>query len=75
MGRNLVTILIAAIVCLELVFVTGCESRAHSGALIGTAVGAGIGQVIGRSTQSTLIGAGIGAAGGYIIGNETNKKK
>ncbi len=75
MGRNLVTILLAAIVCLGLVFVTGCESRAQNGALIGTAVGAGVGQAVGRDTKSTVIGGAIGAGTGYIIGNETDKKK
>jgi outer membrane lipoprotein SlyB len=74
-GRNLITILMAAIVCLGLVLVTGCESRAQNGALIGTGVGAAAGQVIGRDTKSTVIGGAIGAGAGYIIGNETDKKK
>jgi len=75
MGKDLVIILMAAIVCLGLIFVAGCESRAHTGALIGTAVGAAAGQVIGHDTESTLIGGAIGAGAGYIIGNETDKKK
>jgi len=75
MGRNSVIILMAAIVCLGLIFVAGCESRAHTGALIGTAVGAGVGQAVGRDTESTLIGGAIGAGAGYIIGSETDKKK
>jgi outer membrane lipoprotein SlyB len=75
MGRNIVTILMAAIVCLGLIVVGGCESDAQTGALIGTAVGAGAGQAIGRDTESTLIGAGVGAVGGYIIGNESDKNK
>jgi len=53
----------------------GCESDAKTGALIGTAIGAGVGQAIGGDTKATLIGAGVGAAGGYIIGNEQDKKK
>ena len=75
MFKSLVAILLIAAVSLSLFFVAGCESRAHTGALIGTAIGAGAGQAIGRDTESTLIGAGIGAAGGYIIGSETDKKK
>ncbi len=75
MGKDLVAILMIVLVCFGLVYVAGCESRAHTGALIGTGVGAAAGQVIGRNTASTLIGAGIGAAGGYIIGNETDKNK
>lgn len=58
-----------------LAFTCGCESDAQTGALIGTAAGAGVGQAIGHNTQSTLIGAGVGAAGGYMIGNESDKKK
>jgi len=75
MSRNLVTILLAVIVCLGLIVVSGCESDAQTGALIGTAAGAGVGQAIGRDTESTLIGAGVGAVGGYIVGNESDKKK
>lgn len=75
MDRDLVIILMTAIVCFVLVFAVGCESRAQTGALIGTAVGAGAGQVIGHDTKSTVIGGAIGAGAGYIIGNETDKKK
>ncbi|MBN1391852.1 MAG: hypothetical protein JW947_03505 [Sedimentisphaerales bacterium] len=75
MDKNLVTILIAAGVSLGLIFSCGCESDAQTGALIGTAAGAGIGQAIGRDTGSTLIGAGVGGGAGYMIGNESDKKK
>ncbi len=75
MVKGFMTILIVAVVSLGLVFVAGCESDAQTGALIGTAAGAGIGQAIGHDTESTLIGAGVGAAGGYMIGNEQDKKK
>jgi len=75
MNRNLLTIFMMVIVCLTLIFAVGCESRAHTGALIGTAVGAAAGQAIGRDTKSTVIGGAIGAGAGYIIGNETDKKK
>ncbi len=75
MAKSLITILIVVAVSLGLLFAAGCESDAQTGALIGTAVGAGAGQAIGRDTESTLIGAGVGAVGGYIIGNERDKKK
>ncbi len=75
MAKSLITILIIVAVSLGLLFAAGCESDAQTGALIGTAVGAGAGQAIGRDTESTLIGAGIGAVGGYLIGNERDKKK
>lgn len=75
MVKGFVTILIVAVVSLGLAFVSGCESDAQTGALIGTAIGAGAGQAIGGDTESTLIGAGVGAAGGYMIGSEQDKKK
>lgn len=75
MAKGFVIILMVVAVSLGLVFSAGCESDAQTGALIGTAIGAGAGQAIGGDTESTLIGAGIGAVGGYIIGNEQDKKK
>jgi hypothetical protein len=75
MTKGLLIVLVAAVVSVGLLFAIGCESDAQTGALIGTAAGAGVGQAIGHNTQSTLIGAGVGAAGGYMIGNESDKKK
>ena len=75
MVKNFVTILLVVGVGLGLAFVCGCESDAQTGALIGTAAGAGIGQAIGGNTGSTLIGAGVGGGAGYMIGNESDKKK
>ena len=75
MVKDSVLILMVVAVGLGLAFVVGCESDAQTGALIGTAVGAGAGQAIGGDTEATLIGAGVGAVGGYIIGNEQDKKK
>lgn len=56
-----------------MMLVSGCETKAQSGALMGTAIGAGAGQLIGRDTTGTLIGAGVGAGAGYMIGNEQDK--
>ena len=75
MAKDFVIILMVVVVSLGLVFAAGCESDAQTGALIGTAIGAGAGQAIGGDTEATLIGAGIGAVGGYIIGNERDKNK
>ena len=75
MAKGFVIILMVVAVSLGLVFAAGCESDAQTGALIGTAIGAGAGQAIGGDTEATLIGAGIGAVGGYIIGNERDKNK
>ena len=75
MAKDLVLILMAVAVSLGLAFVAGCESDAQTGALIGTAVGAGAGQAIGGDTESTLIGAAVGGGAGYMIGSEQDKKK
>ena len=75
MTQYLLTFLVAAVVSAGLLFSLGCESDAQTGALIGTAAGAGIGQAIGRDTQSTLIGAAVGGGAGYMIGGEQDKKK
>jgi len=55
-------------------FLSGCETSAQSGALIGAGGGALLGQAIGGNTTGTLIGAGVGAGAGYIVGNEMDKK-
>jgi outer membrane lipoprotein SlyB len=75
MAKKMIIILLVVAVSLGLVFVSGCENDAQTGALIGAGVGALAGQAIGGDTKGTLIGAGAGAAGGYIIGNEQDKKK
>ncbi len=64
----------AICVCVLLLLPAGCETRAQTGTLAGTGIGALAGQAIGRSTEATLIGAAIGAGAGYIIGNEQDKK-
>ena len=75
MAKDSVLILMAVAVGLGLAFVAGCESDAQTGALIGTAIGAGAGQAIGGDTEATLIGAAVGGGAGYIIGSEQDKKK
>ncbi|HPD48057.1 MAG TPA: glycine zipper domain-containing protein [Anaerohalosphaeraceae bacterium] len=55
--------------------VAGCGSDAGNTALIGTAVGAGVGALAGGDTEATLIGGAIGGGAGYMIGNESDKKK
>ena len=56
-------------------FISGCESDAGTGTLLGSAAGAGIGYAIGGDATGALIGAGVGGAGGYMLGNEGDKKK
>jgi len=75
MSKDLVTILMVVAVSVALAFSAGCESDAQTGALIGTAAGAGIGQLAGGDTKSTLIGAAVGGGAGYALGNEGDKKK
>jgi len=62
-------------VSIGLAFAAGCESDAQTGALLGTAAGAGVGQLAGGDTESTLIGAAVGGGAGYILGSEQDKKK
>ncbi len=48
-------------------------NKGQSGAGIGAAGGAVLGQAIGGNTEATLIGMGFGALLGYIVGNEMDK--
>ena len=49
------------------------EQGTRTGALVGVAGGALLGQLIGGNTKSTLIGAGVGALAGGVIGNQVGK--
>jgi outer membrane protein OmpA-like peptidoglycan-associated protein len=60
--------------------ILGCaepQTKTQQGAIygtgIGTAVGAGLGQVIGGTTKSTLVGAGIGAVLGGVAGGSIGR--
>ncbi len=75
MSKGFVTILMAVAVSLGLAFAAGCESDAQTGALLGTAAGAGVGALAGGSTEGTLIGAAVGGGVGYMLGSEQDKKK
>lgn len=69
------TILLVFTTGFGLLVVGGCETQAQNDALIGGAVGAGAGQLIGRDTKATVIGGAIGAGAGYLWGNAQDKKK
>lgn len=56
-------------------FIAGCESDAQTDALIGGALGAGIGALAGGDSKAIAIGAGAGGGIGYLVGNESDKKK
>lgn len=47
---------------------TACESKAGTGALVGTGVGMGAGALISPTPAGVLIGGAAGAVGGAIIG-------
>ena len=73
MAKGFVTILM--VVGVGLAFVAGCESDAQTGALLGTAAGAGVGALAGGDTEGALIGAAVGGGVGYMLGGEQDKKK
>jgi hypothetical protein len=63
---------------ISMTFLCGCETEGQTGALIGTAAGAGIGALAGgrhNAGTGALIGGAVGGGAGYIIGNEGDKKK
>jgi len=49
--------------------ITGCESKAGTGALVGTGVGMGAGALISPTPAGVLIGGAAGAVGGAIVGS------
>jgi uncharacterized protein YcfJ len=61
------------------VFTVGCETNAQNDALLGGAIGAGAGAIIGHqsghATEGALIGGAVGGGTGYIVGNEQDKKQ
>lgn len=73
--RQFVTLGLTVVLACGIAFITGCENDAGNTALIGTAIGAGVGALAGGDTEGALIGAAIGGGAGYMIGNESDKKK
>ncbi len=73
MKRQITSVIMAISMFAGLLITAGCETKAQSGALIGTGVGALAGQAIGGNTTGTLIGAGAGAVGGYLVGRHMDK--
>jgi outer membrane lipoprotein SlyB len=70
-------IVAAALAALAL---SGCaqteqQQRAGTGALVGAAGGALVGQAIGRDTKSTVIGAASGALLGAVIGSASTPQR
>jgi uncharacterized protein YcfJ len=79
MAKYVVAISVMLVMTAGLVFVSGCENDAQTGALMGTALGAGAGAIIGHQSGNggagALIGGAVGGGGGYLVGNESDKKK
>jgi len=75
MIRHCITLALLTAVALTLAFSTGCESDAQNTALVGSAIGAGVGALAGGDTEATLIGAAVGGGVGYGVGNESDKQK
>jgi len=75
MLKNIANFILPAVICIVFVMATGCETEAQSDALIGSAIGAGVGALAGGDTEGALIGAAVGGGAGYIVGNEADKKK
>ncbi len=73
--RQFVTLGLAVVVACGIAVTAGCESDAGNTALLGTAIGAGVGALAGGDTEGALIGAAIGGGAGYMIGGESDKKK
>jgi uncharacterized protein YcfJ len=57
------------IIGLNLVLVSGCQTKAQTGALVGGAAGAAVGD-----TKGALISGALGAGGGYLVGRGMDKK-
>lgn len=74
MRKSVVKFSILTVVCMTVGLFTGCESEAQNSALLGTAIGAGIGALAGGDTEGALIGGAIGGGIGYMAGNESEKK-
>ncbi len=75
MFKHRITLALLTAVGLTLAVSTGCESDAQNTALVGSAIGAGVGALAGGDTEATLIGAAVGGGVGYGVGNESDKQK
>ena len=73
--RQFVTLGLAVVVACGIALTAGCENDAGNTALLGTAIGAGVGALAGGDTEGALIGGAIGGGAGYMIGNESDKKQ
>jgi hypothetical protein len=73
MYKKSVTCVVIASIGFAMLIAGGCESESQNSALLGAAIGAGIGSLVGDS-EGALIGAAVGGGAGYMMGNESEKK-
>ncbi len=75
--KNIIRTVFLFVVIVNLMSCASSQTRQERGTAIGAgsgaAVGAILGQAIGKDTESTLIGAGIGAALGGLAGNQIGR--
>jgi len=75
MKASRLTLAVLAAMALASCAQTESQQRAGTGALVGAAGGALVGQAIGGNTESTLIGAAGGALLGAVVGSSTAPKE
>lgn len=73
--RQFVTLGLTVVVACGIALTAGCENDAGNTALLGTAIGAGVGALAGGDAEGALIGGAVGGGAGYMIGNESDKEK
>lgn len=73
--KRLMTLILLVTATGGIVVMSGCENDAGNTALLGAAIGTGVGALAGGDTEGALIGGAIGTGAGYMIGNESDKKK
>ena len=71
--KKIAVVLLCCVCAVTLFGCAGQVNKGQSGAMVGAAGGALVGQAIGRNTEATLIGAAVGTMLGYIVGNEMDK--
>jgi len=75
MIKRLITISIVIVIGASFSLIAGCQDEAQIGSLMGSLVGAGVGQLAGGDSEATLIGAAVGGGIGYMLGNESDKDR
>ena len=75
MFRTVVKFSILSVLCVTAGLFTGCETEAQNSALLGTAIGAGIGALAGGDSEGALIGGAIGGGVGMMAGKDAEQKK